>query len=96
VDEFKPFDDRALLEGYVAEATWFWFDASTVEKSFEVGLHRLAATCIREEIHRRGLTEPEAALVYRRARRVFPPDDLRSWKERDPGHGLAAFPGPGW
>jgi hypothetical protein len=73
------FADAELLNGYVAEAAWFWFDASTHEKSLEAGLHRVAAQCILSEIRRRGLPEPGAELTHARARRTFPPDDLR-WR----------------
>ena len=27
--DLKLFDDGELLDGYVIEAAWFWFDAST-------------------------------------------------------------------
>jgi hypothetical protein len=73
----KTFADRELLSGYLQEAVWFWFDASTREKSLEAGFHRLAARCILEEIRRRGLEEPAAELIYRQARKCIPLDDLR-------------------
>jgi hypothetical protein len=77
VNDLKHFPDAELLNGYVAEAAWFWFAASTHEKSLEVGLHRVAAHCILHEIRQRGLPEPSSDLAYARARKVFPPDDLR-------------------
>jgi hypothetical protein len=77
VNDLQPFADAELLSGYIAEAAWFWFDASTHEKSLEAGLHRVAARCILHEIRKRGLPEPAGELAYARARRMFPPDDLR-------------------
>ncbi len=75
--EFTAFDECELVHGYVSEAAWFWFDASTVEMSFRANLHRLIARCILQEIRRRGLEEPDEDAVYRRARQTFPPDDLK-------------------
>jgi hypothetical protein len=75
--ELKTYDDCVLLEGYVAEAAWFWFDASTHEKRLEAGLHRIMARCILLEIRKRGLEEPDNDFVYQHARRTFPLDDLR-------------------
>jgi hypothetical protein len=82
VREFTAFDECELVHGYVSEAAWFWFDASTVEMSLRANLHRLMARCILQEIRRRGLPEPDEGLVYERARKTFPPDDL---KRRAPG-----------
>ncbi len=79
MQELLQFTDHDLVRGYVNEAVWFWFDASTVEMSFQAGLHRLMAHCIRAEIRRRGLDEPDGDWVYTLARRLFPPDDLR-WR----------------
>src|SRR6266699_3816106 len=56
--ELKAYEDDVLLDGYLAEAVWFWFDASTVEKRLECGLHRVAARCILSEIRKRGLDVP--------------------------------------
>jgi hypothetical protein len=81
--ELKAFTDCELWKGYVAQAAWFWFDASTKEKKLEVGLHRLLARCIYDELRARGLEEPDPALIYAHARRVFPPDDLHSRYEHD-------------
>ena len=77
MNDLKCFPDVELLNGYVAEAAWFWFAASTHEMSLEAGLHRIAAHCILHEIRARGLEEPSNDLAYARARRVFPLDDLR-------------------
>ena len=77
VRELEQFNDCDLVQGYVSEAAWFWFDASTVEMSFRANLHRLLARCILQEIRRRGLPEPDEDLVYERARKTFPPDDLK-------------------
>jgi hypothetical protein len=77
VQELLQFTDHDLVRGYVNEAVWFWFDASTVEMSFQAGLHRLMAHCIRAELRRRGLDEPDDDWVYVAARKLFPPDDLR-------------------
>jgi hypothetical protein len=77
VREFTAFDECELVHGYVSEAAWFWFAASTVEGSFRANLHRLMARCILEEIRRRGLGEPDEDLVYEGARKTFPPDDLK-------------------
>ena len=77
--DLKVFDDVQLLQSYVAEAAWFWFDPSTHEKSLEVGLHRVAAHYLLKEVRRRGLDEPAADDVYRHARRTFPLDDLCIW-----------------
>jgi hypothetical protein len=77
VREFTAFDECELVHGYVSEAAWFWFDASTVEMSFRANLHRLMARCILQEIRRRGLHEPDEDLVYARALETFPPDDLK-------------------
>jgi hypothetical protein len=79
VNDLKQFPDAELLSGYVAEAAWFWFDASTHEKSLEAGLHRIAAHCILREIRQRGLEEPDSDVAYARARQTFPPDDLTSF-----------------
>jgi hypothetical protein len=77
VREFTAFDECELVHGYLGEAAWFWFDASTVEMSFRANLHRLLARCILQEIRRRGVPEPDEDLVYERARNTFPPDDLK-------------------
>ena len=74
--ELKAYEDGVLLDGYLAEAVWFWFDASTVEKRLECGLHRVAARCILSEIRKRGLDVPDEDLVFQQARLTFPPDDL--------------------
>ncbi len=90
--EFEPFGDRELLAGYLEEAAWFWFAASTLEKSLEARWHRLAARCILEEVRRRGLAEPSAASVFAHARRRFPRDDFYwQWK---PGQGYAFLAAP--
>lgn len=78
VDDLQPFDDEELLDGYVAEAAWFWFDPSTHEKSLEVGLHQVIALCLRDELHARGLMEPDDVAVFARAKAIFPADDLRA------------------
>ena len=75
--DLKFFNDEELLTGYVIEAAWFWFDASTTEMSLEAGLHRVAAHCLRTELRQRGVIEPGGSHVYAHARRAFPPDDLR-------------------
>jgi hypothetical protein len=77
VRELQHFNDCELIDGYVSEAAWFWFDASTVAGSFQANLHRLIARCLLEEIRQRGLDEPDEERVHERARRAFPPDDLR-------------------
>jgi hypothetical protein len=77
VRELKQFDDCDLVHGYVAEAAWFYFDASTAEGSFRANLHRLIARCVLEELRQRGLDEPDDYLIYERARKTFPPDDLK-------------------
>jgi hypothetical protein len=84
VNDLTTFDNAELLQAYEDEAIWFWFAASTAEKSLEAGLHRLAARCILYEIRRRGVPEPDADLVYARARRTIPLDDLRrrQWLDR--------------
>ena len=74
--ELKAYEDDVLLDGYLAEAVWFWFDASTVEKRLECGLHCVAARCILSEIRKRGLDVPDEDLVFQQARLTFPPDDL--------------------
>src|SRR5262245_30341644 len=79
MEDLKVYDDAEVLESYLTEAAWFWFEASTLEKSLEAGLHRAAAVGILQEIRRRGLPEPERELAYGTARRAFPPDDLRRW-----------------
>jgi hypothetical protein len=94
--ELKAFDDRALLEGYVAQAAWFWFDASTEEKKLEVGFRRLVARCIYEELRDRGLKEPGPAELYAQARKVFPPDDLHAWNQSGYHSHLDISPSPGW
>src|SRR5436305_1930145 len=71
VNDLKRFPDAELIDGYVDEAAWFWFDASTHEKSLEAGLHRIAAHCILNEIRQRGLEEPSSELAYARARMLF-------------------------
>jgi hypothetical protein len=78
VEEFKPFADTELLDGYIVEAAWFWFDASTEAKRLEAGLHRLMARCIYDEIRQRGLETPNLEQVYAQARHAFPADDLHS------------------
>jgi hypothetical protein len=78
VDEFMHFESQELLDGYLGEAAWFWFDASTHEKSFEAGLHQVIALCLEKELHSRGLDTPSDAVVFARARTLFPPDDLRA------------------
>jgi len=80
VNDLRQFPDSELIRGYMDEAAWFWFDASTHEKSLEAGLHRVAAHCILQEIRQRGLEEPGSDLTYARARRLFPLDDLR-WQD---------------
>ncbi len=77
MSDLHPFRDDQVLDGYVTEAAWFWFHASTLEMSLEVRLHRLLARCIGQEIARRGLLEPDAEEIYQQARRSFPLDDLR-------------------
>ncbi len=94
--ELRRFSDGELLHGYLVEAAWFWFAASTEEKKLEAGLHRLMARCIYEELHRRGLDEPEADWVYGQARKAFPPDDLRPRNERGYRPLLGPSPNPGW
>jgi hypothetical protein len=79
VRELQQFNDCQLIDEYVREATWFWFDASTVAMSLHANLHRLIARCLLEEIRQRGLDEPDRFLVYERARRAFPPDDLKPY-----------------
>ena len=91
--ELKAFTDCELWKGYVAQAAWFWFDASTEEKKLEAGLHRLVARCVLEEIRARGLEEPDPARVYAHARRTFPPDDLHPRGE--PGFRYLLDPSPG-
>jgi hypothetical protein len=81
--ELKSYSDRELIKGYIGQAAWFWFDASTEEKKLEVGLHRLVARCIYDEIQERGLEEPDFDSLYAYARRIFPPDDLYGRYERD-------------
>jgi hypothetical protein len=82
VENLKPFADGELLDGYLAEAAWFWFDASTAEMKLAAGLHRLVALLLGDELRRRGLELPEPAAVYDQARRTFPPDDLRPRRGR--------------
>jgi hypothetical protein len=77
VRELQQFNDCDLIEGYLAEAVWFWFDASTVPMSLHANLHRLLARCLLEEIRQRGLDAPDEGFVYQQARRKFPPDDLK-------------------
>jgi hypothetical protein len=77
VRELEQFNDCDLVQGYVSEAAWFWFDASTVKGSFLANVHRLVARCLLEEIRQRGLEEPNQDLLYKQARRIFPPDDLK-------------------
>jgi hypothetical protein len=96
VIELKAFPDRELLAGYLQEAVWFWFDASTLDKKLEVGLHRLVARCIFEEIRERGLDEPQPDRVYAHARRRFPPDDLHSRNRHDYWCQLDISPRPEW
>jgi len=95
MNELKSFPDWDLLKGYIAQAAWFWFDASTEEKKLEVGLHRLVARCIYDELRERGLEEPDSDLVYAHARRIFPPDDLYARNERDFRYLLDTSPTPG-
>jgi hypothetical protein len=76
VQELVQFTDHDLVRSYVNEAVWFWFDASTVETSFQGRLHRLMAHCIRAEIRRRGLEETNDDQVYVLASKLLPPDDL--------------------
>src|SRR5262245_59516783 len=83
VEDLRAFDDTEILDAFLAEAAWFWFDASTSEMKLEAGLHRLIALCLAEEVRRRGLAEPDPDQVYARARRAFPPDDLRPRRESD-------------
>jgi hypothetical protein len=77
VRELQQFNDCDLVHGYVAEAIWFHFDASTAEGSFRANLHRLIARCVLQELRQRGLHQPDDDLIYERARKTFPPDDLR-------------------
>jgi hypothetical protein len=93
--ELKWYPDRELLKGYIAQAAWFWFDASTEAKKLEVALHRLVARCIYDEIQDRGLEEPDSDVVYAHARRIFPPDDLHGRNERDYRYLLDSSPNPG-
>jgi hypothetical protein len=96
MEELRRFSDDELLHGYLTEAAWFWFDASTGEKKLEVGLHRLAARCIYEEIRRRGLDEPSPQRLHAHARRLFPPDDFLARHVWDYPRLLDSSPGPGW
>jgi hypothetical protein len=95
VEDLKIYTDGELLEGYKAEAAWFWFDASTAEKKLEAGLHRLVALFLRAEVRERGLEVPSAEELYARARRKFPPDDLRPRRGRRPRPRLDNSPPPG-
>jgi hypothetical protein len=93
--EFEAFGDGDLLAGYVHEASWFWFTASTLEMSFAAGWHRLLARCLLDEIRRRGLPEPSAAWVFEYARRRFPRDDFYWQWDPDQGYAFAPTPAPG-
>jgi hypothetical protein len=96
VEEFKSFTNAELFVGYIGEAAWFWFDASTEVNRLGVGLHRLVARCIYDEIRRRGLAEPGSDLVYAHACRTFPPDDLRPRHHHDFQSHLDTSPSPSW
>jgi hypothetical protein len=92
VDDLSAFGDGDLLDGYLAEAAWFWFNASTAEKRLETKLHRLVAHCLAEEVRRRGLPEPGPDAIYAHARRTFPPDDLHARYQSDHPSSLDIFP----
>lgn len=77
VNELKPLNDVELLREYVNQAVWHWFEPSTHEMGIETGFHRLAARCLLLEMRQRGLEEPTDEMLFGRARRVFPMDDLR-------------------
>ena len=47
--------------------------------SLEANFHRLAARCILAEMRERGIEQPAEALIFERARELFPLDDLRPW-----------------
>lgn len=77
--ELKPLRDFELLQEYLNQAIWDWFEPSTHEMSLEAGFHRLAARCILIEMRERGIDQPTNETVYACAREIFPRDDLRSW-----------------
>ena len=47
--------------------------------SLKAGFHRLAARCLLLEMRERGIDEPADEVIFHRARKLFPRDDLRVW-----------------
>lgn len=77
MNELKSLDDFELVQEYVNQAVWNWFDASTDEMGIAAGFHRLAARCLLLELRERGIDEPTEDMIFHHARKMIPRDDLR-------------------